>query len=563
MSAKLPSADGPWIDGALRWAGIEPRAFRALLHAYLLIDFRNQQFGRATLSGPKAWVAPMFWVVGQNLLLGFATGVILYERVDVFFFALANLAVSMLVMATAVIVEFNEVVLDPEDLEVVGHLPVPARTYSAARATNLIGYVLLITVSLNLCPAIIGIGLPDAGWAFVPAYLLASLAGNLLVVGALILVYLVLLGDRPTESTRELLAWSQIVLLWIALMGGQFVLLHDRSFRIEMLAYELPDWVRWLPPGWLAWFVASTGPVGDAVAWWVPGVVAVATLGVWVVVMARLSAAYAQMQPGAPAWRRAVLRPLPRPGDLAGPIVRRLTRAGEERVAYWLCTAMLRRDYQLRMRSWPAFGVALAAVVLGLATGQLGDPMKEHSGVCVLSLAALYLLTVPVPTILYNLNFSRDHQASWVLLSAPIGDRVAFAEGMRKAVTYGVVLPVLVGLGIVFAVCWRDPLDAAENVLAGWLAILAAGHASQIGVLRGLPFAAPAARGETMGPIAMFAALVSGTAMSLVGLHYLASQRFWTFAAYLGGLAVAVLALRAAASRVLEQHFVTEAPGHD
>ncbi len=135
ISANRLSADGPWIDRALRWAGIEPRASCALLHAYLLTDFRNQQFGRATRSGPKAWLAPLFWVVGQNLLLGFAMGVILYARVDGFFFALANLAVSMLVMATAVIVEFNEVVLDPEDLEVAGHLPVPARTYSAARHT--------------------------------------------------------------------------------------------------------------------------------------------------------------------------------------------------------------------------------------------------------------------------------------------------------------------------------------------------------------------------------------------------------------------------------------------
>jgi hypothetical protein len=224
---------------------------------------------------------------------------------------------------------------------------------------------------------------------------------------------------------------------------------------------------------------------------------------------------------------------------------------------------MLRRDYQLRMRSWPAFGIILAAVVLGLATGQLGDPMKEHSGVCVLSLAALYLLTVPVPTILYNLNFSRDHQASWVLLSAPIGDRIAFAEGMRKAVTYGVVLPVLVALGVVFAICWRHPLDAAENVLAGWLAVLAAGHASQIAVLRALPFTAPVSRGQTMGPIALFAALVSGTAMSLVGLHYVASQWFWAFAAYLGGLGIVVVALRAVARRTLEKHFVTEAAGHD
>ncbi len=563
MTGPRPAAESPWTDRALRWAGIEPRAFRALLHAYLLIDFRNQQFGRATLSGPKAWVTPMFWVIGQNLLLGFAMGVILYLRVDAYFFALANLAMSMLVMATAIIVEFNEVILDPDDLDVVGHQPIPVRTYSGARVTNLTGYILLITLSLNLCPAIIGVGLSDAGWAFLPAYLLASLIGNLLVVGALVLVYTVLLGERPTESTRELLAWSQIILLWIALMGGQFVLLHDRSFRVEMLAYQLPDWVLYLPPSWLAQFVASTGPVYEAVLWWVPAAVAAGTLGLWAVVMWRLSAAYAQMQPGGTAWRRAVLPPLPRPGDLAGPIARCVTRPGEERVAYWLCATMLRRDHQLRMRSWPAFGIILAAVVLGLATGQLGDPMKDHGPVCVLSLAALYLLAVPMPTILYNLNFSRDHQASWVLLAAPIADRVAFAEGIRKAVTYRLLVPVLLVLGAVFALVWREPLDVAAHLFAGWLVVLAAGYASQIGILRSLPFTAPAARGETMGPVALFAAVLSGMAMSLVGLHYVVSQSLPAFAAYLGGLAAAVFALRFAARRVLQRHFAVEVTAYD
>ena len=76
--------------------------------------------------------------------------VVLFARVDSMFFSLACLSMSMFVLATALIVEFHEVILNPTDLEVLGHHPVPIRTYSAARLTNLLAYILLMTASLNI-----------------------------------------------------------------------------------------------------------------------------------------------------------------------------------------------------------------------------------------------------------------------------------------------------------------------------------------------------------------------------------------------------------------------------
>jgi len=36
------------LDRMLTRAGVDPRKYRALMAAYLLLDFRNQQFGRST-----------------------------------------------------------------------------------------------------------------------------------------------------------------------------------------------------------------------------------------------------------------------------------------------------------------------------------------------------------------------------------------------------------------------------------------------------------------------------------------------------------------------------------
>jgi hypothetical protein len=183
------AADTTFSNRVLRRLGISVRPFRALLRAYVLMDFRSQQFGRATAVKPKDLITPLFWVVGQYLLLSVIACTVMFARVDAFFFALVNLGVSMLVIATSLIVEFNEVVLDGEDLNIIGHQPIPVRTYSAARLANLCAYVFLMTVALNLFPAIIGLGLRDAGWLYLPAYVAAAFLGNLGVVGALLLLY--------------------------------------------------------------------------------------------------------------------------------------------------------------------------------------------------------------------------------------------------------------------------------------------------------------------------------------------------------------------------------------
>jgi hypothetical protein len=221
---------------------------------------------------------------------------------------------------------------------------------------------------------------------------------------------------------------------------------------------------------------------------------------------------------------------------------------------------MLRRDQDLRMRSWPSLGVAIALLLVGLFTGRLGDPFVSRTpATSVLPIACLYLLAYPLPTIINNLNFSRDHNASWLLWSAPVRDRVAFAEGMRKAVTYRILLPLLVALLLVFTIIWRDFLHSLLHVAAGWLVVTGAGHAVQIGVLRRFPFSSPAARGSITGSIALFSGMLNATAMTLAVAHYFAARSLTGYAVYLAALTALVLVLRVLSKSVIGQSFALNA----
>ena len=268
------------------------------------------------------------------------------------------------------------------------------------------------------------------------------------------------------------------------------------------------------------------------------------TFGLWWHLLRRLTDAYSSLTPGHAVGRAITLRPLAIPGEPAGAVARWLTRPFEERCGFWLCNTMLRRDHNLRMRSWPSLGMVVAVPVLGLATGQFADPLSAPGPASILSLVAVYALAVPIPTIFYNLRFSRDHAAAWTLAVAPIADRLAFTDGLRKAVLYRILLPVAVALAIVLAVAWREPLSVALHVAAAWLVVLGVSYVSQAVLLGRLPFAEAVARGETFGPIALFASLVGGVTMMLTAVHYLAAQQLTWLVLYLIALVVAVAIVR-------------------
>jgi hypothetical protein len=316
----------------------------------------------------------------------------------------------------------------------------------------------------------------------------------------------------------------------------------------------------YLPPAWLASFVDSTAPASTGTKWWILGAGVLVNVALWAFVMQRISAVYARMQPAGTAWQRATLPALKVPGRLGGAITKLLARSRAENAAFWLCSTMLKRDHDLRMRSWPSLGVIIALVLLGLFTGQLADPfVNRNPATSVLPIACLYLLAYPLPTIIHNLNFSRDHAASWLLWSAPIADRVAFAEGMRKAVTYRILFPLLIILLIIFSLAWRDFWHALFHTIAGWLVIVGAGHATQMGILRKFPFSSPAARGSITGRIALFASVVNATAMTLAVVHFFAVRSLPGFAIYLAALAALVFTLRIISQRVIQQRFAVVA----
>jgi hypothetical protein len=537
------------FDALLRRRSIDPIAYRALVHSFLLMDLRNQQFGKSTATGPKARIAPLFWVLGQNLIVGLICSVVMFARVDVLFFTLVGLCASIVIVGSAVIVEFREIVLDPQDSGVLGHRPIPARTYAAARVTNLLGYLLVCSCSAGLFPAIVGAGLRDAGlWQF-PAYVCGALIGDFLVAGLIILLFVCLRRESPSNVLQEGTAWLQVGLILILFYGGQ-VILRDGSQPLSWISYSLPPAVWYLPVTWLAGAVSSagSGALGGLQSLLIGAAV---TVAVWWTVLGFLAKHYEQLQPGRAAWVPQTSPPLVPAGELAGRFGRWVTLPGEERVAFWLTWVMLSRDPNLRMRCWPALAIVVALVSVGALTGQLENPLTSPFRQCVMTLAAVYLVGEAAPALLHQVRYSSQFEASWVLSTSPITDPSRFVRGICKALWWRFVVPVNLFTAIVFAWVWKDPLAITMHAiligLAGWGFL----YGCAVVQFRSIPFSYPLARGESFGPIAGLTAAMMAIAMAFAGLHGAVAQNRTWFICYFIGTIVLTAIVHFVADRVL------------
>ncbi len=517
--------------------GIEPRAFLALTGAFLLMDLRGPHFSQSTGVRPREVLSPLVCVIGQCLLLSAIVSLTLFLRVDVFMYALAGVGVSMLVVASSVIVEFNEVVFDARDMEAIAPRPVSPRTYSAARFANLLAYVLGMWLALNIFPLIVGAALYDAGWWYAPAYGIASLAADVTTACAVILAVSAMGRSPRLERWKDLLAWTQVALLLIAGYGAQ-LLFRRRDYSLELWAAFPPEWIRFLPPAWLAWFVEqaavtpTTGTLGVGVM-----LLALTALACLATVV-RLGGLYADVQPSGSRSREIIIR-APTVGGLSNGLVGVLCRNSAERAGFWLCRTFLARDAGMRMRCLYALNTVVAVVVLGLGTGQFANPLVDRDvDQVLLPLMAVYLTCLAVPVALYNLTFVKDADAAWALFCAPVEPPHGLARGACKALQAYIITPVCVVLAAVAAWAWRDPLSAVLHAGLAWSLSWLTALASLWLASPAHPFTREPARGGSIGPIALPLAGFSAVAMVVAAAHYCWAPQawFWIAATALGGV---------------------------
>lgn len=508
--------------------GVEPRQFFALTKVLILMDLRSQHFAASTGSKTTFAITPLFWVVGQCLAISAIASLILYLRVSAFAFTFVNLSVSMLILATTVLVEFHEVVFNPHDLGVIGPRPVSSRTYTAARFGNLLFYVGMMFTALNLFPVIVGAGLDDVSVWYVPAFLTATVCGSLCAVCAVVLALAAIGRSDRVEEWKAILAWTQIAVFAVAAYGGQ-LMFRNQGHATEVWLEFPPDWVHWLPSAALAAFVDSAcdQPASHLLgigAGMLTGTAALCGVTVW-----RVSQLYKTMQPVRSSTRERAMAESDIGGLGFSPLGRKLMKR-EVRVGFWLTTRAMLDNASHRMRCLYPLNVAIAVVLVGFLSGQFENPLQQNdASVIAFPILSVYVLAMAIPVIVLNLSFSEWHGSSWMLRSAPLGDPFGVSLGGAIVVQMLIATPACLVLGISMGVAWGDPVSALLHASLAWVGCWLAALAALWFVVPDLPLSQPAARGSSLGTAVVPLAGISCVASFAGGLHFLfgRSPVFW------------------------------------
>ncbi len=380
---------------------------------------------------------------GSRSLLGAAyclslstiVAAILFDSGDPARFLLFTTSFSMIFTATSVIGELADGIFRPLDIAVTGHLPVSGLTRFAARFSELGVILLLLTLNLNLTPAILLCFMTGGNPAAPLACLLCGLAGAFFTAGGCVLLFAV---------TQRLLGASRIrgallhlnVIVTLAILG-LFVnlgsLMESRAFQ----AVVEEGWSPWYPPSWFASLALLVlglpgGEIGAAL-------LCTAALGMTIAPL--VVAAFGRDGMTSQGARKRGGRSAP------GFLMRRfelLFVKREEKAAFEFTAVNLGRDRGFRLKAYPLIGLPLLMMFTSLYEDR--DPLYF--------IFMLQLMIIYLPLVITFVPYTDHHHAAWIFSALPVEKPAAFARGAEKAFIYRIVLPSFFIAGLSLSLIW-------------------------------------------------------------------------------------------------------------
>ncbi|HEY8470057.1 MAG TPA: hypothetical protein VIL18_10470 [Longimicrobiales bacterium] len=425
--------------------GVDYVQWRALTIAALKLDLRAGGGAVAAVNNQRggsgmAILGRLFSYALLGVVMALAAAFI----GDRFAASMVVLSYVTVVVATAMLVDLNAVILSPTDYGVLGAQPISSRTYFAAKLTNILVYTLALATLVGMLPTLVllvkhGV-LP--GLAGIAALYACAVTVTLAIVAG----YARLARAVGVRRLRNALSWVQLVLS-VGIYGGFFVI-SEIVGRSALAGFTLP-WSPWLLlyPG--TWF-ASYAELAAGAGGWLHLAGVLASLALMALLAGamhgRLSLEYAEqlgtlMASGGDT----------RAARAAGSRPRLWFRAGEARAVAILVRGQFRNDLRFRM------GV-LAIIPLTVVYLLMGVNDAREAGAATPDLALLSVAILLFPAVLRsNLAASDAFRASWIYFATP-ADRARLIRSARDILAVFFLLPYLALVGVTLAFLIDDRL---------------------------------------------------------------------------------------------------------
>ena len=536
--------------------GADYLQWRVLTRVMLKSDFRGAtgvSMGGSSASGGNKSVLvgamTMYFLMGVYVAItvGFAVWMSGTDAVEVvhrgtLLGGTVGLTVVATIVGMSVLIDFQSVVISPDDYEILAHQPISSRTYFLVKLTNVLVYTLVIgglVGGVATFPVLFMAGpLAAVGWVGALAGITAA------TTLAMVCAYATLLRMVDPARLRRALSYVHVVLV-MAMFAGPLLMnealepMFDRA-RAQG-GIPAPPWLIAAPPAWFASLLALAA--GEwKVAYPVASLAAVGSIAVLLYyARSRLSLAYAENL----AQTATVSRPRVGRSSTIRPGRVRLPR--EMSVVVTLVRGQFRDDMAFRLGVLGMLPATLLYFFLAVRDGPLPDPFVEP-GFSAMGLWLLHFAAIGFPlATLQTLFRSESFPASWIFFSTP-ADRAGLVVNAGLCVSLFMIAPfTLVFLGVFawsFGHLWHAIAHALVLGLNAHLAI-------QIMLLTvpRLPFSLPTRKGSRMATMVEMIVVGAVIALLLPLALWVAYSRTAFTIAYIGVLALAAVLMPLAVRR--------------
>ena len=476
-------------DRLLRALDIDPSQFRSLLRTSLRIDFRTGLFTTRRKPGKRRF--PGLWQIAVFYgILGLMLSIIIFTAGNIFFSATVVMSVVMIAVASSILVEFQSVVIAPEDYHILGHRPVSSRTYFASRLANMLVYIGVIAAAIGAVPVAVFLFI-DGFRPFLALMAVIGIAGSAVFTAmAIVFLYVNMLRWVHPHRLRRAFSYLQLVLSFILYGSGIIFSSLFNAGKVSDVQLTHETWMLAVPPTWFSslmclleggriWFDLASVLVGFAIT----GILlayAYATLSLeYAGMIARLSETGEKRGTGRPS--RVVSLPM-------------FTR-NEARAAALLVRNQFKHDQKFRLSVLAIVPLTILYLIAGLSGEQgMADPFVNPA-LHVEQANLLYFAMAFFPVLLLaSLGRSDSWQASWIFHATP-SDKGRIVLAVKDVLVVFFILPYVFALGMVFLFYF----DSLQHVVLHVLILSMLSHLilqTLVMIYPHLPFSRPVRKGE-------------------------------------------------------------------
>jgi len=524
---------------------------KTLLRTAWKTDLRNSGNPMNPSANRSRGLPPLLAVMMVKLFIGIGLAVLTFFIRDPFMSSFLVVSTMVVFLAMTVMLEFSNLILNPEDYKIMAVQPVSSKTFFAAKVIHLLAYVNTLAFLLYFPSAVTGAA-ANSNILLFPAFIAAGVLSASAIGLSFVLVYTLLLRIASREVMLRVLGYFNMTFTLMVYLGyfiapkmlGKESLLLVREFK--------SGWIYLAPPAWFAAIVqlftdqASAKDLGAAI------LALIVLYAVYRTGVSRLSLGYAQTLAEIVEQKESKKNKR-RKGVFSG--IFRAVTSGEDRAVWTLIRKQFKYDNRFKMSILGIIPLMAIYVFIGISEGEtVPDPFLASLGDG--RTGGNYLLYIAAAMFPYMITFgtvnSDSYRSAWVFYISP-ADRTRIILSSARFALVWFCLPFTLVLTGVFTWYFRNPVHAVLHCLVVYL-ILTVQTKIMVLLYPRIPFSQPAKTGQlSMSVMIMVFISIPVMCVPMVIISMVGYGGYMGYVIWTGGLFAVNFALFRIVNRVIPE----------